>query len=238
MRKESLCILWRTERATLVLVSGIASSVGCIVGLAGSVVVLKQRLEKQSAQIIEDEVESIKKYYNRLHKKNEFATPMMVVDVLEDEIGVKAVPRPDDIRANSTTRNMFHGTHVTSLFDYQQNEQNKLDGRAYIIDYDEFMSSEVQNTTLTYFEGDNVLSDQHDEPLMDLDEVVGEDNLLCFGQGSNDNNIVYIRNDKLDINFEVIRSQGKYAQEVLGFIEHSEKRKPRKFRRDRHERAD
>jgi hypothetical protein len=50
----------------------------------------------------------------------------------------------------------------------------------------------------------------------DVEEVVGEENMERFGVGSDDNSIVYIRNDKLDVAFEVVLDQRSYAQVVMG----------------------
>jgi hypothetical protein len=38
-----------------------------------------------------------------------------------------------------------------------------------------------------------------------------------FGHGSNDPSIVYIRNDTLEIIYEVVKSPHYYAEEVHGF---------------------
>jgi len=46
---------------------------------------------------------------------------------------------------------------------------------------------------------------------------VGERNLNLFGHGSNDASVVYVRNDKLELIFEVVRSPNSFAEEVHGF---------------------
>jgi hypothetical protein len=49
------------------------------------------------------------------------------------------------------------------------------------------------------------------------DNLVGDKNLDRFGHGSNDAFIVYIRNDQLEIVYEVVLSPNSYAEEVHGF---------------------
>ena len=67
----------------------------------------------------------------------------------------------------------------------------------------------------------------------DADDAVGEMNLHRFGHGSGDNNVVYIRNDRLENDFIVLRSQGEYAKEVLGLRHsHGGSRKTPRFRGD------
>jgi hypothetical protein len=87
-----------------------------------------------------------------------------------------------------------------------------------------------QQVTITFFEGDDVLSDERDQVIEDIEETVGVENLKQFGHGSKDPKIVYIRNDRLELDFEVVQSQNKYVEEVLGFVQHSDQRKIRKFR--------
>lgn len=85
----------------------------------------------------------------------------------------------------------------------------------YIISSEEFNDADLDfnQNTLTYYEVDRVLVDERDQPL----EVgtVGEHNLQ-FGNASGDQNIVYIRNHHLEVDFEICRSYGSYAVEVLG----------------------
>jgi hypothetical protein len=76
------------------------------------------------------------------------------------------------------------------------------------------------HVTLTYYEVDDVLCNERDEivdPDRDRENLVGERNLNLFGHGSNDASIVYIRNDKLEIVFEVVKSPNSFAEEVHGF---------------------
>lgn len=119
-----------------------------------------------------------------------------------------------------------------SDFDYEAELAARDPEKPYVISQEEFMEAApgYEQTTVTYFKGDDVLSDDRDETIDEIDDAVGEDNLKRFGHGSHDNNIVYIRNEKLELDFEVIHSTGKYSKEILGFIEHSDRRPPRKFR--------
>lgn len=90
-------------------------------------------------------------------------------------------------------------------------------GDPYVIHHDEYYENETnyEQAKLTYFDGDNVLLDERDQPVAD-DSVVGEDNLAKFGHGSKDHHIVYVRNDNVEVDFEIHRSMGSW-QEELGF---------------------
>lgn len=93
---------------------------------------------------------------------------------------------------------------------------------------------EYSQSTLTYYEGDDVLTDDHDVPIYDYKRLVGD---IKFGKGSGDPNVFYVRNPKLEADYEVLRHTGHYSVEVLGVeieehFEHLDRRRVHKFRSD------
>jgi hypothetical protein len=109
-------------------------------------------------------------------------------------------------------------THVAGPvedWNYEEELANRSDDTPYVIHRDEFQSNEGDHrqTTLEYYVKDHVLCDELNVPLYDAEKIVGR---LEFGRGSGDPDIVYIRNVKLDSEFEVLRNEGSYLQEVLG----------------------
>lgn len=88
----------------------------------------------------------------------------------------------------------------------------------YIIHREEFNRNETDYPQLiyTYFAGDDVIVDKDNVPLVAAaDSVVGRNNLR-FGHGSGDSNVVFVRNDKLELEMEIVRSPASYEEEVLG----------------------
>lgn len=87
--------------------------------------------------------------------------------------------------------------------------------KPYIIHIDEFIENEPNhsNDTLTYYKGDDILVDAIDVPIYDYKNTVGE---LKFGHGSNDPNVVYVRNEKLNADYEILLDHGYFQVEVLG----------------------
>ncbi len=105
-------------------------------------------------------------------------------------------------------------------WNYDKELASRNGDRPFIMHLEEYQQSECSHQiTITYFEGDDVLVDESDEVISKKDEVVGMDNLAKFGYGSNDPNVVYVRNPKLDIEYEILRHQGHYAKEILGLEE-------------------
>lgn len=218
-------------------------AVGAFIGYK----VAEKRLTTKFDQLMKQELAETRAFYNRVHK-TEFPTPADAVaalvpetETLKDAADAILVYRGETDEPVVETRNVFVDS-VDPTWDQEKEERDRTETAPYILHHDEFMAAETSynQITITWYEGDNVLSDEEDKPIDLVEEVVGHDNLQ-FGHGSGDENIVYIRNDRLEIDFEVTRSEGKYAHEVLGFeeeLKHSSEGirggyKVRRFREER-----
>lgn len=96
--------------------------------------------------------------------------------------------------------------------------------KPYVVDLEEYMEHPEghDDVQLTYYAGDGVLGDDDDQPIEDVDGLVGVMNLNMFGASDpDDEHILLIRNEQKKLDIEVTWSDGKFAHEVLGF-EHSD----------------
>lgn len=124
-------------------------------------------------------------------------------------------------------RNVFKDAEAPPAegeWDYQREIRRRSPVKPYVIHIDELDEMPTYDRVIyTYYEGDDVLCNEGDDVVaeVDRDKLVGEENLGRFGHGSNDSNIVYIRNDRLEMQFEVVLSPNSYQAEVAGFVEHS-----------------
>jgi hypothetical protein len=100
-------------------------------------------------------------------------------------------------------------------WDYEQELAKRDPEQPYILHKDEFFEGEkgFPQITLTYYQGDDILVDDHENIVPNAKTVVGE---MKFGHGSGDRNVVYVRNEVLGAEYEVLLSQGEYTIEVLG----------------------
>lgn len=132
---------------------------------------------------------------------------------------------------NLAVRNVFEEVQKSGDWNYHKELAKRSPVRPYVIHIDEREEQPYDEITLTYYEGDDVLCDERDEVIgnPDRDRMVGETNLERFGHGSNNDHVVYIRNDKLEAQYEIVRSPNSYAKEVHGF-EHADTRRPRRGR--------
>lgn len=110
---------------------------------------------------------------------------------------------------------------VHNVFDQPQPNPVELEDRdptkPYVISYEEFMENGTRDSiTVTYFIGDEVLIDEQEDVIDDIDSLIGLASLERFGHGSQDDSIVYVRNERLGADFEVVRDEGSYVVTVLG----------------------
>jgi len=121
-------------------------------------------------------------------------------------------------------------------WDYDVELATRTIEKPYILHRDEFWGEEMQydQSTLTYYVDDDILTSEEDnQPIPRYETVTGP---LRFGHGSGDPNIVYVRNDNHSAEYEVVRFEGSYTQEVLGLAAEDESEKSdlkhsvRKFR--------
>ncbi len=144
---------------------------------------------------------------------------------LDEEIGqdieeIEDEERDIDVRV-SITKNVFENRQRVEDdgWDQQAEEASRSEDFPYIIHVDEFTNDTAQyeQVSVTYYEGDETLADEQDKIIDDMDGAIGGKQLLRWGHGSGDNNVVYIRNNKRGLDFEILRSEGKYGVEVMGF---------------------
>ena len=167
--------------------------------------------------------------------------PESVVIEEEDDSAVDEdnVPSPD-VEEESPIKSTFNPTEadrrefqekmekvnepppkLEDRWDYQEELRTRSPDIPYVIHIDESDEMEgYQHVTLTYYDADDVLCNEKDEIVdhgAERERLVGERNLNLFGHGSGQPDVVYIRNDQLEIVFEVCRAEGSFSEEVHGF---------------------
>jgi hypothetical protein len=102
-------------------------------------------------------------------------------------------------------------------WNYTLELQRRSPDAPYVIHQDEFNNTETgyTQTTYTYYALDDVLVDTNERPVAHADVVVGQENLK-FGHGTDDLDVVFVRNDKLELEMEICRVPRSYGEDVLG----------------------
>lgn len=107
----------------------------------------------------------------------------------------------------------------TGGWNYQDEFANRRAGKPYVIHEDEFTNDNLPQhsvTTYTYYQVDGVLADEDGSRLTDVQETIGNA-LNRFGHGTSDPNVVFVRNDALQLQIEITRLPNEsYEQRVEG----------------------
>ena len=91
----------------------------------------------------------------------------------------------------------------------KENKRNMI--KPHIIPLEEFDTFGYKTATLTYY-SDGVLADEWDRVIKNADDIVGEDFEEHFSDDNDDGDAVYVRNDDLKCDFEILRDLQTYAE--------------------------
>lgn len=228
------------------VILGAVSVVSMAAGAVSGFFVSRHILKNQYEEIAKKEIDDAKIYYSRLHKKGEFSDPVELANRTEEisdritsETISKALKYVPDVENDATIVeeddiDLTNDQTVTDEELVREIEMAAAHGHPYLISKEEYLcnDTEYDQITLTYFENDDLLVDENDIPIEYIPDTIGIETTNRFGVMSGDNNIVYIRSDRKRIEYEIVRNKGNYAKNVLGFVEHSDIPRVRKFRRD------
>lgn len=214
--------------------AGISLAAGVTVGLLLGYKLAAQRERERAEEEIRSVCRVYKKAYLKLSAEKD-ALQAQKEDVQEDEAeeysdilherGYSEENREEEVLA--TKSNVFdnptppHEAIGMSLEDWNHRERRQNDGSPYVITEEEFSVGydNYDRVTLTFFEEDDTLCDDREQVVPDLEYVIGEDNLTEFGKYSGNKDVVFVRNDELETDYEVLRESGSYLEEVLGIRE-------------------
>lgn len=219
------------NRTTIaVAISSIAS---LAVGSTAGYFIAKYQLGKQFDERLAREVEETKAFYMRLSEKATYRTPEDAVSALipgavtalkeyagepQDEPFFEKVDEAKEFpKSTPSVKSIFDKGNSTEEIS-EKDKRNRTEEAPYILEKEEFFrnDSEYTQSTLTYYAGDGILTDSRDDIIDEVDVTVGQGNLDNFGYGSGDPKVLYVRNDALDLEFEILHHEGTYKQHVAG----------------------
>lgn len=187
----------------LIFVSGVA------IGSAVTYKLIKTKYE----QIAQEEIDSVKEaYYGTREKDIIDAKNRGAMEILKYIPGGDENETPtnvSDIRENVKHRN----TNYTGMFKEKKEDMEIEDmkdvERPCVISPDEFGEYyDYVEISLTHY-SDGVLTDEDDEIIEDVDEMVGADYAEHFGEYEDDS--VFIRNDVRKCYYEILYDNRTYA---------------------------
>lgn len=180
-------------------------SFGAAIGSAVTWKYLKDTYE----QLAQEEINAVKEVYTR-KEKNET---------------IKVDTKPN-MKNNSEMMEYATKLNKEKHMDYshgsavEESENQEVD-KPYVISPGEFgeLGDEYTRISLSYYT-DGILADENDEIIEDVDEIVGEDFADHFGEYEPDS--VFVRNDRLKCDYEILIDQRNYSEVVKSKPHHVE----------------
>lgn len=234
-RIPHLALNGTTRKQQIVILAATALVAGGVSGVVSHLATRKVLGAKFDAKL-DEEMEAARKHYVMVREGEAKRPPQELAAQYQEQVSEYdgSAPRPEApsvVEAEDGTlmtpelQNVFTENAV-GIWNQAVEESKRSEDAPYVISKDEYFANEPehQQETVTYYRGDDVIADMEDNavPIHEVDITVGEDNLHRFGHGSEDERVVYVRNDRMEIDYEVVLHDGKFAHEVAGFIKHSD----------------
>ena len=174
-----------------------------VAGAAIGSVTTWKLLEKRNEQIIQQEVDEFKEYWS--NKESVTTSGHATTDDTESESNDSVTYTNNDkdeyeekVSELGYTKEEKGGSEKMSYYD-----------KPYVIRPDEFGElDDYETISLTYY-ADKVLTDENDEPIDDVDDIVGLDSLETFGEYEDDS--VFVRNDRMRVDYEILLDMRNFS---------------------------
>lgn len=160
----------------------------------------------------QEEVDEVRSFYLSKVGENE-ATENTEAETVEEKVFREFNATKPEIRdyINTLRERKYVDYSKTAEPDDSSAKVPDVIADPYVISIDDFGQEEGYDTiTLTAY-SDGTIANYADDELEDPESTIGEDVLSKFG----DEDVVYIRNDRLKADFEVVRDNRTYV-EVVG----------------------
>lgn len=175
-----------------------AFSLGAAIGSLVTWKMLKTKYEK----IAQEEIDSVKEVFSR-HRYNG--------------------PEQSDEEPVDCEKEAESDDHEKSMKEYDQivkkytneksdsvNKDSIYDKKPYVIAPEEFGELDNYETeSLTYYYSDGVLTDDFDNVISDVEDMIGVESLEHFGEYEDDS--VYVRNEKYQCDYEILLDNRNYS---------------------------
>ena len=174
----------------------ILSSIGMFVAGAaiGSLVTWKL-VKTKYEQIAQEEIDSVKEAFSKRGDKSSDKEDEGIEEADSEKKTFEGIIDESCYKTESTDKG-------------EKKEMNNSD-RPYVITPEEFGDSDYAIISLTYYT-DGTVTNEKNKIVANVDELVGLDSLNHFGEYEDDS--VFVRNDALQIDFEILKDWRDYSE--------------------------
>lgn len=177
---------------------------GALVGSLSTWYATRKYYEK----IANDEIESMKEWLaRRVEEQDEKAENQTSKP---DEKPNSPSVKPNLMEYAAMVKDLGYTDYSRKTEEPEKEEDEEVDDmdRPHIIAPKEFGECDYEEVSLTHY-ADGVLTDEQDNPIEDVDGIVGEDYAEHFGEYEDDS--VFVRNDRLQTDFEILADQRNFS---------------------------
>ena len=191
---------------------------GILVGASTTYFFTKKSLERKYKAIADEEIQSVREHFKLMRKEPPYDNPQTALEAYTERVRELDYMVENGVEAYEEEATKYE-TH--NVFDTEVEIDVTLEPRShekpYLLTVQEFMADgdDYDKLTVTYFEEDDTLVDDRDEVVPDK-SVVGDGTFERFGHGSGSPDIVYVRNEQIQTDFEIIRDKQSYHEMILG----------------------
>lgn len=175
-----------------------------VVGAGVGTAISWQFFKNKYKRIADEEIASVKEVFERRHNIEVVSTDEIESDSVEEN-------EKEDSEIKTEYKNLANNYNtITDEINNEEKGGNNMAEGPYVIKPEEFDTIGYDVVSLTYY-ADKVLVDEDDNPIEDIDYLVGEDSLDHFGEYEDDS--VFVRNDDLKTDFEILLDEASYYDE-------------------------
>lgn len=166
--------------------------------------------KKYYEKIANDEIESMKEWLARRVEEQDEKTEEQSSEPAENPNSPSTKPNLMEYAAMVKDLGYTDYSRRTEEPEKEAKEDEEVDDmdRPHVIEPEEFGECDYEEVSLTYY-ADGVLTDEQDNLIEDVDGMVGEDYAEHFGEYEADS--VFVRNDRLQTDFEILADQRNYS---------------------------
>lgn len=188
----------------------VLASLSFLFGAAAGVLIGIVSTKRKYEDIADREIESVKKLYESHFNKQPEENKEVAPEEKEEKLPNGKTPygkmyKPDGVIPGDKPIDLQ--TNNGEIKNVKKDEPHFL-----IISPEFFRESEYESITLTYY-ADKVLADEDYIVINNPNEVIGDEALNAFGRYEDD--CVYVRDNKLRVDYEIILDTRKYSEVVL-----------------------
>ena len=178
--------------------------VAFVFGAAVGSVVTWKLVEAKYRQIADEEIESVREVYAKVYgdsteeSEEEDEEDQRIFDDLVKDLGYSS----DEDKKKETEK------ETKKESEGEEDEDDMV--RPYVIEEEDFDDIGYETESLYYYDDGVLIYSITEEVINNIDELVGEDSIKQLLESGED--YIYVRNDELGIDFEILRDRRNFSE--------------------------